>query len=42
MGKYNEFLEAYRKAYAHFPKKRQYKQANIEWNILTKEPSKFD
>ena len=35
MGKYNEFL-------AHFPKKRQYEQANREWNILTKEPLKFD
>ena len=41
MGKYNDFLEAYRKAYPEIMKNRQYEQANKEWNVLKKDP-KFD
>ena len=42
MGKYHDFLEAYRKAYAEIPKKRQYEQANEKWASLRKEPEKFE
>ena len=37
MDKYNDFIEAYRKAYPDMFKKRQYEQANKEWMELKKE-----
>ena len=42
MTKYDEFIEAYRKAYPHVRKKLQYDQAIELWKTLKSNPDEFE
>jgi hypothetical protein len=38
---YDEFLKAYRLAYPDFPKQKQFKAAQDEWNTVKKDAGEF-